>query len=85
MRLAFDHKEWLRLREFLIILVKRRGQAKKAIVDMVQLCINEFLDKMPTREEKYNLLSTLREASDGKMFLEREYANCTRMLCEMLE
>lgn len=40
---------------------------------------------MPTREERYKLLTTLREASDGKMFLEREYANCTRMLCEMLE
>jgi hypothetical protein len=40
---------------------------------------------MPTREEKYNLLKTLREASEGKLFLEREYANCTRTLCEMLE
>ena len=40
---------------------------------------------MPNREEKYNLLNTLREASDGKMFLEREYANCTRQLCEMME
>lgn len=52
---------------------------------MVQLCMNEFLNQMPTREEKYNFLSTLREASDGKLFLEREYANCTRQYCEMLE
>lgn len=52
---------------------------------MVQLCMDEFLNQMPSREEKYNLLNTLREASDGKLFLEREYANCTRMLCEMLE
>lgn len=69
----------------MVMLVKRRGQAKKAIVDMVQLAIDEFLNKMPTREEKYTLLQTLREVSDGKMFLEREYANCTRWLCEMLE
>jgi hypothetical protein len=27
----------------------------------------------------------LREACEGKMFLEREYANCTRRLIEMLE
>lgn len=40
---------------------------------------------MPTREEKYNLIQTLREASEGKMFLEREYANCTKQYCEMLE
>lgn len=52
---------------------------------MVQLSIDEFLNKMPTREEKYTLLQTLREVSDGKMFLEREYANTTRWLCEMLE
>lgn len=52
---------------------------------MVQLCIQSFVDHMPTREERYNLLTTLREASDGKLFLEKEYANCTRMLCEMHE
>jgi 26S proteasome regulatory subunit N5 len=43
------------------------------------------LDKLPSREERYKLLETLMEASEGKLFLEREYANCTRMLCEMLE
>ena len=32
-----------------------------------------------------NLLTTLREASDGKMFAEREYSQCTRMAVEMLE
>ena len=57
-----------------MMLCKRRGQAKKAITDMVQICLNEFFDKLPTREEKYNMLQTLREASDGKLFLEREYA-----------
>lgn len=31
------------------------------------------------------MLETLREASEGKLFLEREYANCTKTLCEMLE
>lgn len=40
---------------------------------------------MPTREEKYNMLQTVRDASDGKMFLEREYAQSTKWLCEMLE
>lgn len=52
---------------------------------MVQLCIDEYLNQMPTREEKYTLLQTLRDVSEGKMFLEREYANCTKWLCEMLE
>jgi 26S proteasome regulatory subunit N5 len=85
LRLAYDQRDFVKLREFLLILTKRRGQAKKPIVDMVQLLINEFLPLMPTREEKYNLLSNLREATDGKMFLEREFANSTKWLCEMLE
>ena len=31
------------------------------------------------------MLETLREACDGKMFLEREYADSTKQLCMMLE
>ena len=54
----------------MVMLVKRRGQAKKAIEDMVQLAITSFLEKTPNREEKYNLLKTLREVSEGKLFLE---------------
>lgn len=40
---------------------------------------------MPSREEKYKMLESLREATEGKIFLEREYANCTKLFCEMLE
>ena len=67
------------------MLCKRRGQAKKATTDMIALCMDTFLDKMPNREEKFTLLQSLMEACEGKMFLEREYAKCTRMLVEMQE
>jgi len=67
------------------MLTKRRGQAKKAITDLVQAALNEYLEKMPSREEKYKLLRTVQEASEGKMFLEREYSNSTMALCKMLE
>ena len=67
------------------MLVKRRGQAKKAITDMITLCMETFLDKMPNREEKFTLLKSLMEACEGKMFLEREYSKCTRQLVEMYE
>lgn len=67
------------------MLCKRRGQAKKATVDMIDLCVNTFLTQLPTREDKFTFLQSLREACEGKMFLEREYANCTRRLIEMLE
>jgi hypothetical protein len=71
---AFDKQEYARCREWLQLLCKRRGQAKKATTDMIALCMNTFLEKLPTREEKFTFLQSLREACEGKMFLEREYA-----------
>ena len=58
----------------MIQLCKKRGQAKKPIVDMVEVCQNQYFDQLPTRAEKYKMLETLREACEGKMFLEREYS-----------
>ena len=37
------------------------------------------------RTEKYKMLEALREACEGKMFLEKEYAAATKTLCEYLE
>ena len=41
---------------------------------MVALCQNTLFNLLPSRDEKYAMLKTLREASEGKMFLEREYS-----------
>jgi len=35
--LAWSHKQLAKVREWLAMLIKRRGQAKQAIIDMVQL------------------------------------------------
>jgi 26S proteasome regulatory subunit N5 len=83
-QMSFDQKEYKYLREFITLLTKRRGQAKKAITDMVQQVIT-YVDKMPTREERFNLIQTLRDATDGKMFVEVEYARCTKQYSEMKE
>ena len=73
------------MREFLIQLVKRRGQAKRAVTDMVALVQKTLLQDMPSREEKFTTLESLREACEGKMYTEREYSQCTVMLIQMLE
>jgi 26S proteasome regulatory subunit N5 len=73
------------MRQFMLELCKRRGQAKKPVVEMVQLCQNTLFEKLPDRQEKYKMLETLREASEGKMFLEREYSQATMTLCQFLE
>jgi 26S proteasome regulatory subunit N5 len=82
---AFDEKDYVRVREWLIVLCKRRGQSKKATTDMVQLCMKTFKDKLPSREERFTMLKTLRTATEGKIFLEREYSETTKELVEMYE
>jgi 26S proteasome regulatory subunit N5 len=73
------------MREFMLVLCKRRGQAKKPVVEMVSMCQTTLFEKLPSREEKYKMLETLREATEGKMFLEKEYAQATKKQCEYLE
>lgn len=41
--LAWEKKQLNKVRDWLPMLVKRRGQAKKAVVDMVQLVIDKFM------------------------------------------
>lgn len=84
LQLAFDEKDFPRVREWLLQLNKRRGQAKRAITDMVALVMG-FLEKLPSREEKFTMLESLREACEGKMYTEREYSQCTLQYVKMLE
>lgn len=82
---AFDQKDLVHVREWLLVMSKRRAQSKKASTDMVQLCMETFMALLPSREERFQMLSTLRTATDGKIFLEREYSKVTRELVEMYE
>jgi len=52
---------------------------------MVVLCQKTLFESLPTRDEKYKMLEALREASHGKMYLEKEYADATMDLCKYLE
>lgn len=52
---------------------------------MVALCQKTLFEKLPTRAEKYKMLESIREAAEGKMFLEKEYSDATMTLCQYLE
>jgi len=41
---------------------------------MFTLVMGTFMEKLPNRDEKFKMLESLRTASEGKMFLEREYS-----------
>ena len=50
-QLAFDNKRLDFVRELFLTLVKKRGQAKKPIVDMVEMCQGPLFEKLPNRDE----------------------------------
>merc|ERR1719162_1682735 len=67
-KLYFDSNEWAKLREHIVLLSKKRGQLRRPITDMVHLAMGwlEGLDK----EKKLELISTLSEVTNGKIFVE---------------
>ena len=59
LQIAFDAKNYVKLREFFLALVKRRGQAKKPTVDMVTMCQTTLFEQLPSKDEKYKMLKVL--------------------------
>ena len=59
-------------------LMNRRGQGKKAQIEMVQLAMTWIKD---TREPtKTKLIEAIRDVTAKKIFLEVEYARCVLMI-----
>jgi len=79
----YDAKEWGKLKEHIVVLVKKRGQLKRAITDMVHLAMGWLKDL--DKEKKLDLIGTLNEVTEGKIFVEVEKARLTQMLAEMKE
>jgi len=40
---------------------------------------------MPTKQDRYLMLETIRDSSLGKIYLEKEYARSIKLICLMLE
>lgn len=84
MKICFGHKNMEMLNENLILLTKRRGQLKQAVIKMVQeVC--SYVDQIDSKDEKLKLIETLRTVSSGKIYLELERARVTRKLAEIRE
>lgn len=66
------------------VLAKKRGQPKKALIDMVQLCM-KFVEELSTIPLKLSLIDALKEVCEKKIFLEVEYARCCLMLVKHKE
>jgi len=82
-KLYFEAKEWGKLQEHIVVLSKKRGQLKRPITDMVRLAMG-WLDGLD-KEKKTELIKTLNEVTDGKIFVEVEQARLTNILATMKE
>jgi len=79
----YDVKDWPKLREHIVLLAKKRGQLKRAITEMVHLAMS-WLDGME-KDLKLELMATLNEVTDGKIFVEVEKARLTKMMADIKE
>lgn len=71
MQICYDTQEYEKMFSLIISLSKKRGQPKKAMIEMVQLCMS-FINLIQDLNTKLKLIETLKEVCDKKIFLEVE-------------
>lgn len=65
-------------------LMGKRGQAKKAQIELVQLVMS-WLPSIKDDTERMKIVETVREVADKKIFLEVEYARAVLMIVQNKE
>lgn len=79
-----EASNWPLLNENIILLTKRRSQLKQAVAKMVQECCS-YVDETPDKETKIKLIDTLRQVTEGKIYVEVERARLTHKLAKIRE
>jgi 26S proteasome regulatory subunit N5 len=72
------------LNQNVLLLCKRRAQLTQVITGVVQRGA-ELVDELEARDERMQLISTLRTVSEGKIYVEVERARLTREYVAVLE
>ncbi|KAB0793513.1 hypothetical protein PPYR_13133 [Photinus pyralis] len=83
-QICFEAKNWVALNEHIVLLSKRRSQLKQAVAKMVQECCS-YVDQTPDKETKIQLIDTLRQVTEGKIYVEVERARLTHKLAQIRE
>ncbi|ORY01231.1 PCI-domain-containing protein [Basidiobolus meristosporus CBS 931.73] len=83
-KICYESNDWKTLNEYVVLLSKKHGQLKQAITKMVQEAMS-YLDKTPDMPTKLELIDTLRNVTEGKIYVEIEKARLTRMLSKIKE
>lgn len=82
-KVCYQQKDWKNLNNYLHVLSKRRGQLRTVVQDFVKEAMS-YLDSME-KPQKLELLDTLRQITEGKMYVEIERARLTRILAKIKE
>ena len=77
--LLYTNREYNTLFSEIKNLTKKRGQSKKAIISLVHQCMT-YIDTLSNLNFKLELIKTIKEVSDKKIYLEVEYARCCFMM-----
>ncbi|XP_001945478.1 26S proteasome non-ATPase regulatory subunit 12 [Acyrthosiphon pisum] len=83
-KLCFEAKEWALLNEHVVMLTKRRSQLKLSVAAMVRECCT-FIDQTPDKETKLKLIESLRNVTEGKIYVEVDRARLTQKLAQIKE
>eukprot|EP01080_Neovahlkampfia_damariscottae_P005209 gene5209-8821_t len=83
-RFCAECEDWKFLNENISILSKKRSQSKMALSKMVQTGMN-YIDSTPDKPTKVELLNTLYEVTEGKIYVEVERSRLARMKSKILE
>ncbi|KAK8823875.1 hypothetical protein WA538_001163 [Blastocystis sp. DL] len=82
--ICHDAKDFAKLNASITLLSKRRSQHDDVIAAVVKKAMS-YLDTVSDEKEKMELLQTLLDTSDGKMYLEAERARLLRELMRLRE
>lgn len=79
-----ERQEFEKVNEYVIFFNKKRGQLKKTIIDMVNLC-KSWIPEITNKEQKLSLINTLCTATEGKIFVEIERSDIIKILSKIKE
>ena len=83
-RLCRSKNDWPKLNSTLAVINKRRSQSKLAISAVVEEAM-KYMEETPSLDVKIELIKTLKDICDGKMYVEAESANLHLTLALIME
>ena len=77
--LCWEARDLRALNANILLIAKRRAQLKQAISDVVTAAMS-YLEQLPSKADKLELITTLRTVTEGKIYVEVERARLTLAL-----